>query len=593
MATAEELLRNSAVQPDPEGHIVVGGDRKITVPANLKRLGVQYDHNMETVVFDCPRYWDKRDMSQMAIYVNYMRSDGYMDRYPVDNVRVDGDVMHFEWTISRNVTEVPGVVSFLVCVMKTDGSGNEERHWNSELSQEAYISPGMETEEHPALEYPDEVTQLLLRMSTVEQINVQANEMQQLYDATVEVANTAAEVKNEALDASNYIKNSYSNAIKSSVSGEIIRVDDVSPIEHQVKCKVRGKNLVNVDYIDGESSSDRSIIQKDGDTIVFPAFNGNLYGFYMNNSDLGMQVGKTYTASIKNISAFDVSSYGWRIRYTDGSTSVLSRAAAATFTVEKEVEKIIFRIGSPYTGNVESVISGIQIEEGSAVTEYEPHVDPSNINVTRYGKNLFPLSTFTTTPNSTTVNVTNGVLTLTGYLASRRIPAAGLVGKKLTISCLSTRSGERGGGLSIEFYDAANNRLSGIYKQNELSPNFSFTVRENTDQLTVFFYASGNAGDVGTATYRNIQLEFSDVSTPYESYVESISEIPSSDGTCKVMSISPTMTLFTDTPGAIVEAEYNVDTTKFLEANIVTERIQAATDAWLTAHYTEAEEVKF
>ena len=168
MSLAEELLNDISVQPNPEGHIIIGGDRFITVPSNLKRLGVQYDHNMETVTFECPRYWDERDMSKMVVYINYMLSNGYKDRYPADNVRVDGDVMYFDWTISRNVTQVGGSISFIVCVMKTDGEGNEERHWNSELCKDCYISPGMETEETAADLYPDEVTQLLLRVASVD-----------------------------------------------------------------------------------------------------------------------------------------------------------------------------------------------------------------------------------------------------------------------------------------------------------------------------------------------------------------------------------------------------------------------------------------
>lgn len=176
MPNADELLRSAVIQSDPEGHIVVGGDRFITVPTNLKRLGVQYDHNIETVTFDCPRYWDNHDMSQMTVYINYMLSNQYCDRYPADNVRADDDVMHFEWTISRNVTQVAGAVSFLICVMKTDAEGNEERHWNSELCQDCYISKGMENvENHPALDYPDEITQLLLRMTSVERLNIKGS----------------------------------------------------------------------------------------------------------------------------------------------------------------------------------------------------------------------------------------------------------------------------------------------------------------------------------------------------------------------------------------------------------------------------------
>ena len=80
MGQADELLNSLSanngiyartVDPSTEEHIVVGDDRVITVPDSLKRIAVQYDHNVETVTFDCPRYWDGLDMSQMAIYINY------------------------------------------------------------------------------------------------------------------------------------------------------------------------------------------------------------------------------------------------------------------------------------------------------------------------------------------------------------------------------------------------------------------------------------------------------------------------------------------------------------------------------------------
>ena len=87
-------------------------------------------------------------------------------------------------------------------------------------------------------------------------------------------------------------------------------------------------------------------------------------------------------------------------------------------------------------------------------------------------------------------------------------------------------------------------------------------------------------------------LELGESASPFEQYECENASLPSS-GTCILTSKSPTMTLFTDTPGVIVEAEYNIDTVKFLNGIITDERIQAATDAWLTAHYAEAEGVKF
>ena len=66
-------------------HIIIGADRSITVPLKLKRIAVQHDHDIETVTFDCPRYWDGRDLSTMKFYINYIRADKKIGSYPIDN----------------------------------------------------------------------------------------------------------------------------------------------------------------------------------------------------------------------------------------------------------------------------------------------------------------------------------------------------------------------------------------------------------------------------------------------------------------------------------------------------------------------------
>lgn len=155
MSKAEDLLDEvysanailSLANESEEAHIVIGDDRRITVPSELKRLAVQHDHNVETVTFDCPRYWDEHDMSTMNVYINYLRVDKEVGVFKAENVAVDADdssIMHFDWTISRNVTEVNGNLTFIVCVKNTDADGVERNHWNSELCRECYISEGLE-----------------------------------------------------------------------------------------------------------------------------------------------------------------------------------------------------------------------------------------------------------------------------------------------------------------------------------------------------------------------------------------------------------------------------------------------------------------
>lgn len=154
MSQATDLLNNLtddeivayAVAPDNEEHIIINADRTITVPESIRRIGVQYDHNVETVTFDGPRYWDNHDLSTMDIHINYELSNGVRGSYDVKNVYpddVDGSMMHFTWCISNAVTKVAGTVRFLVCIRETDEDGNETLHWNSEINKDAYVSAGM------------------------------------------------------------------------------------------------------------------------------------------------------------------------------------------------------------------------------------------------------------------------------------------------------------------------------------------------------------------------------------------------------------------------------------------------------------------
>ncbi len=164
----EEEIELMSVEPETEGHIVVGSDRKITVPEGLRRIAVQYDHRVETVTFDCPRYWDGLDMSTMVVLINYRLANGEIGCYPADNVTVDetdDTIMHFDWTVTRNVTPVNGKLSFLVCVKKTDEDGDVDNHWNSELCSDMYISEGLECTEHIEEEYPDLISSMLLSLN--------------------------------------------------------------------------------------------------------------------------------------------------------------------------------------------------------------------------------------------------------------------------------------------------------------------------------------------------------------------------------------------------------------------------------------------
>ena len=195
MSQADELLNTLSMgapslklaNPETEPHIVVGDDRFISVPSELQRIAVQYDHDVETVTFDCPRYWDDLDMSDLSIYINYMRKDRVVGVYKATDISVDtanDRIMHFNWKISRNVTEVVGQLKFLICIKKGDADGNEVNHWNSELNTEMYISEGLEVGEGFFDSYPDIITQWENEVQAVKDILLDARDSGEFDGAT-------------------------------------------------------------------------------------------------------------------------------------------------------------------------------------------------------------------------------------------------------------------------------------------------------------------------------------------------------------------------------------------------------------------------
>lgn len=184
---SEEDIVSYTADPENEQHIVIGKDRFAKVPKELWKIAVEGDHNIETVTFDCPRYWDKHDLTEMVLYIYYACPDGRSGGYRAQNVRVDdtdSDIIHFEWTISEHVTVKAGVLAFMVVGKKSDEeTGESLNRWHSEPNTEMYISKGIPDED---IDYttgnPDLLTQVLLL----------TDELQYITDGVVKTVNGVA-----------------------------------------------------------------------------------------------------------------------------------------------------------------------------------------------------------------------------------------------------------------------------------------------------------------------------------------------------------------------------------------------------------------
>lgn len=378
--TEDQIMMYTAA-PETESHIVIGADRFIIVPDELKRIAVQHDHNIETVTFDCPRYWDDHDMSEMQIYINYINGDT-KGSYIAENVIADGNIMHFDWTIKREVTQYKGPVAFLVCIKKTDADGEEVNHWNSELNRDMYVSEGLETIDVITSAHPDIITQLLTRMDFVEEAAVTFEELEDIKTAVLSAADSIIDAGKYVSEKADEFGNGYSNALKSKASGKIIRLDDVSPAEHTIKGRVtgvenipdvrpsdvtilrRGKNLIDV----ADLTVERTIAW--GSEHV-----GDFYlpsGTYTATCDFEQQGAQTHIA-------LSARKYGVaEVTYANVSSDNKSGRLSMTFTVPEGEHGVTLYVYSNVTAdvlNTKCVLSNIQIERGAADTGYEPYVD--------------------------------------------------------------------------------------------------------------------------------------------------------------------------------------------------------------------------
>lgn len=149
-------------------HVKILGDRTVDIPKSLEKLGIQYDHNVNTITFDCPRYPDENpaiDMSKMIVYINYRLANKVMNAFVAENVVVDAEdptIIHFDWRITHEVTTVNGLISTLICIRDIDDEGYENYHWNTDLIQKFYVGPGMVYNDPLVTENPDKITQALL-----------------------------------------------------------------------------------------------------------------------------------------------------------------------------------------------------------------------------------------------------------------------------------------------------------------------------------------------------------------------------------------------------------------------------------------------
>lgn len=361
---------------DNEKYFVIDGEsRSIIPPADFKNFGVESDENAKRVYFKCPRIvGDNLDLTTLNLRVNYQNAKGEKDKYLVTDVVSDGDYVHFSWLLSRKCTMYSGIISFIVCAVKTDDAAIIKNEWNTTLCTGVVLG-GLEVE-NP--EVPEDTSDLVNQL--VDIINNSISEAESKSAEAVENVKAAEEAAIENIGNSLDIlllKKDYANGIKGKLSGEIVTANDVSPVEHEMAVKVHGKNLFDVSKVITDHQN-QVINNGDGTiTVNTSATSAAVPIIELTLKELAehLEVGKTYVLSAITTGRhkhiwLDVAGYTWNF----GKPAVIT---------QEMLNSLVFVYAS---GNsTTAIISEFQIEEGETATEYTPYIAPETIKVTRYG----------------------------------------------------------------------------------------------------------------------------------------------------------------------------------------------------------------
>lgn len=370
-----------------------------------------------------------------------------------------------------------------------------------------------------------------------------------------------------------YVKGKHlvANSIKCSASGNPIRLDEVSPLEHEIAVGVKSKNL----YF---ATADKTY------TFVglTETVKKGLSSFVLNGTttmDGSMQIASgvplkagTYTVSVfgTNVTKAGDTDRIY-VAYTDASGATkycnyILDGSPKTFTIVNDQEvsvQFIFASGSVYENKEVS----IQIEEGTTATAYTPYIDVNGASVQRCGKNLFH--------NTQTTSHWLGGAEIKATKDLSSVVINGTVGNTAS-TAICQNLPIKAGTYAISVYGVnviteTADRLYIQYKKADgTSSVIAHTIMPNKSQS--FVVAEDGFIDVcmvgaSTSVYNNkevsVQIELGKTATYYEPYKCEPHTADANGVVNGIIGNGEDVTLMGD--GVTITAEYNVDTKKYID----------------------------
>ena len=341
-----------------------------------------------------------------------------------------------------------------------------------------------------------------------------------------------------------------SNPLKGSASGEIISMDDVSPVEHEMNVKASSKNLLDID------SMLNDVLTKNDDEYTLARIDSGWNGRVSKTVNIFIPANTPITLSVGKLTFNGVGYYALAVSIkfddesTSGQLSIPNGRTSASKTFDKNVISIMLYVdGNEAIGTPITTFTKPQLEIGSTATEYTPYVNITQAKLLKQNANLWNPNNFyrgygTINPDGSLTVETGfeyqNMVDLNGKLRSGTYTVSNISGKRLYVMLQS--------GDYSKFCDVGN------------------TLTFAYDGVSFLRFVCGSQSANTSFTYK-IMLNEGESALPYELYFAPTEYPILADGTVEgVTSLYPTTTLYADTAGVLINAEYNRDINKAFKA---------------------------
>lgn len=383
------------------------------------------------------------------------------------------------------------------------------------------------------------------------------------------------------------VSNTFANALKGSASGEVVALNDVSPIEHEMGVSVRNKNLIPYPYYNTTKTTNGITFTDNGDGTITANGTAEKATSFVFTKNITLENGKYYT----------ISGTGATLAYIlpDGTYQYLSANKSIIWSSNYTFVHIYYNVAQGKTlDNV--IVPAPQLEEGTTATAYAPYIeDISAVTVSAMGKNLFTFDNMSLAgSNADYISCETGEgwmkqtfsrdVTGSQYMAVsfNFYPPKEMLNKPLIISADFESDIEKKAYIKIT--NKNGKAVVDVWGKTTKKEKMSKPIQLDGEEGDLFLLQFQIVGDAAIQTtrgqyfkYSNMQIEVansSNTATGYEPYIEPVTYPVSADGMVQgVKSIYPSTTLLANTAGAVIDCSYNKDANKALD-DIIT-RISA------------------